>query len=75
MLAGKRVEVTSPELIEGEDIEVILYTQKADASEDQPQQFANVMEFLHSLPPSKLTMEDWERIEQTLREEKDAWGD
>lgn len=74
VLSGSRVEFTAPELAEGTNIELIVMPEEP-TEETPPQQFANVMEFLKSLPPSKLTMEDWERIEESIREEKNSWGD
>lgn len=71
-LAGKRIEVTVPELNEGEEVELIVLRREPTP---QPPAYQNAVEFLDSLPPSTLTAEDWVRIERELQEEKDAWGD
>jgi len=75
VLAGKRVEVTSPELTEGDEIEVILHTGKAEATEDQPQQFANMMEFIRSLTPIERTPEEWAEVEREFQEDRNSWDD
>lgn len=71
-LSGKRIEVTVPELNEGEEVELIVLRQEAAPL---PSTYQNALEFLDSLPPSTLTAEDWVRIEREMQEEKDAWGD
>ena len=72
VLAGKRVEFTSHELTEGEDIElIVLKSESVAASEAKP--YISAVELLKSFPPSKLTLTDWHQIESDLQEEKDAW--
>ena len=46
VLPGKRVEVTAPELVEGEDVELIIL--KPETSTEQPRQFASAWDFLQS---------------------------
>ncbi len=76
VLPGKRIEFVMPELEEGADVEVHVTPQAANGSDTtQPRQFRDVVEFIDSLPPSNLTMEDWERIEREFHEERNAWGD
>ncbi|HET6387517.1 MAG TPA: hypothetical protein VFJ58_29360 [Armatimonadota bacterium] len=67
VLPGRRVEFTSPELTEGEDVELIVL-KSANAARPIP-----ALDYLDSLPPSTLTAEDWERIENEIQQEKSAW--
>jgi hypothetical protein len=68
VLPGHRLEVTAPELPEGATVEVIVVlSQKSEC------QFSSALEFLESLPPGPRAFNTWEKYEQHLREEKDAW--
>lgn len=73
-LSGKRIEVTVPELNEGEEVELIVLRQEEPLSSSK-EELVGVWDWLQSLPPSTLTAEDWVRIEREIQEEKDAWGD
>ena len=74
VLPGKRLEVYAPELVEGTDVELIVLQSEAPAS-PQIEEPMGVWDYIQSLPPSNLTMEDWERIEREFRAERDSWGD
>ena len=75
VLPGKRLDVYSSELREGANVEIIvLQSENAKTNADVPDTMG-VWDWLQSLPPSNYTMEDWERIEREMKEEKDAWGD
>ena len=71
-LPGKRIEVYTPELTEGEDVEVTVVKTAATPPIEERQ---GVWDFVQSLPPSTLTAEDWERIEREFQEERNSWGD
>lgn len=73
-LAGKRLEVTVPELEENEEVELIILRAESKA-ETQPQEFANAWEYLQALSPIKRTPEEWAEIEQEMQKEDDAWSD
>ena len=80
VLAGNRVEFTSPELVEGEYLELIVQkrspVQSVSAKIDENHQdhkYIPMLDLMASLPPSTLTMEDWARIERKIREDKDSW--
>jgi hypothetical protein len=70
VLPGKRVEFTSPDLDEGEEIELIVL--KPETVSTAPR-FASALDYLNSLPPLNHTPEEWEQIEREIQEEKDAW--
>jgi hypothetical protein len=73
VLAGSRIEVTAPELTEGDDVEVIVLA--TGPRKAAPDRFASAWEYLQSLPPIHHTAEEWAEIERGIQEEKDAWGD
>lgn len=73
VLAGKRVEFTSPDLTEGEDVELIVLKPEQPAPVIGNTTYISALDFLDALPPSTLTSADWEQIERELQEEKDAW--
>ena len=80
VLAGNRVEFTSPELAEGEYVELIVQkrnpiqsTSSKTDENDSDQKYIPMLELVASLPPSTLTMEDWAQIEREIREDKDSW--
>ena len=72
VLPGKRVEFTSPELTEGECVEVIVLTKETQPEVEAKQ---GVWDFVQSLPPSTLTAEDWVNIEREFQEDRNSWGD
>ena len=75
VLPGKRVEVTAPELIDGEDIEIIILKAGNGAVAEPPRQFKDAAEFLDSLTPVERTPEEWAEIEREFYEERNSWGD
>jgi len=72
VLPGNRVEFTAPELIEGEDVELIVLKSDKPAPPFM-QSFATAWEYLQSLKPVEHTPEEWETIERELQAEKDSW--
>ena len=72
VLPGKRIEFTAPELVEGANVELIVL-QLEEITPPKTEDTMGVWDWLHSLPPSTLTMKDWERMERERQEEKDAW--
>lgn len=72
VLPGHRLEIESPELPEGEDVEVFVITEKPAQAEPRVAT-PTLMEFLASLPPGPRSAPTWEEIERTLQEDRDAW--
>ncbi len=69
VLPGKRIEITAPDLNEGDAVEVILVLperQRVQAPRD-------IMEFLDSLPPGPRSATTWGEVDRQLREEREAW--
>jgi hypothetical protein len=71
-LPGKRLEMTLPELEDGEEVEVIVLRAE---SPSPPQQYANMMEFICSLTPIERTSEEWAEVERELQEDRNSWDD
>ena len=70
VLSGRRIEVVARELDEGEEVELIVLRQEPPSATTG---YIPALDFLDSLPPSELTTDDWERIEQEIQEAKNSW--
>ncbi len=68
VLPGNRVEVTNPELKEGDEVEVVIKSASPDASAEM-----TLMQFLDSLPEGPRSAATWEEVERQFREERDSW--
>ena len=67
--SGNKIEITAPELHEGQDVDVFLIPRP---SETPPR--PSVLEFLDSLPPGSSSVpEHWMQVERQFQEERDAW--
>ena len=76
VLPGKRVEFATPELTEGESVEVIVLKGTPVSVTPNPvSQFKDAMEFLDSLVPIERTPEEWTEVEREFYEERNSWGD
>lgn len=67
VLPGNRIEITAPELKEGEDIDVLLLI-PAEATRQE-----SVVAFLDSLPQGPRRPQSWQEIDATFNAERDAW--
>ena len=67
VLPGSRIEITAPDLREGEPIDVFLVSSETPASARR-----SVLEFLDSLPPGPRLCRTWTEIEKHFQEERDA---
>jgi len=65
---GNKIEITAPELKEGQDVDVFLI---ARPSQSHPGR--SVLEFLDSLPPGPRSAPTWDEIEGRIQEERNAW--
>ena len=72
VLPGHRIEVSTPELLEGANVRVIVLSEPKSAL-PAPQIFGSALEYLQSLPPLHRTPEEWAAIERELQEDKDSW--
>jgi hypothetical protein len=74
VLPGKRIEVTSPELADNEEVELIVLrsgSPREASGSAAPSQ--GVWDYVQSLKPVGRTPEEWADIERELQEEKNSW--
>jgi hypothetical protein len=67
VLPGNRIEITAPELREGEAIDVLLLL-----SPDSPSE-GSVIDFLDALPEGPRRAQSWSEIDAAFEAERDAW--
>jgi hypothetical protein len=70
VLAGGRIEIESPDLMEGNVVEV---TVKQTNGQDLMPATGGILEFLDSLPPDRRSREEWEEYDREFQKERDAW--
>jgi hypothetical protein len=76
VLPGHRIQLTAPELPEGETVDVIVVIPKAApaqadvAADPQPR---HVLDILASLPPGPRLFKTPEEADRYLQQERDAW--
>lgn len=68
VLAGSRIELSAPELPEGQRVDVIVLWRDAEARHRH-----SIRMIAKSLPPSSRSYESWEEFEQCFRQERDSW--
>ena len=66
--SGNKIEITAPDLQEGQDVDVFLIPRPVE-----PPPRRSVIEFLDSLPPGPRSAPTWNDIERQFQEERDAW--
>lgn len=67
VLPGNRVEVSSPELREGDLVSVIVVLPQ----QSEPPESA--IEFLDALPAGPRAFKSWQEYDAHLQQERDAW--
>ncbi len=72
VLPGRRVEIITPELDEGETVSVVVTPMPAQ-SKGSATKPLSLMEFLDSLPPGPRSAPTWEEIERNLQEDRNSW--
>lgn len=69
VLPGRRIEVASPDLQEGEQVEIlIMRSVQQDASSP-----VSMLQLVERLPEGPRSASSWEELERALSEEKEAW--
>ena len=68
--AGHKLEINSPELPEGEEVDVFVVL-PAKTAPDVRQE--SLIGFLDSLPPGPRSADTWEELERTLQQDRDSW--
>lgn len=72
VLPGKRIEIPTPDLLEGQDVEVTIRV-PANQSEFKPSPKPGILDFLNSLPPSNRTPEEWAEFKREFQRERNSW--
>ena len=67
VLPGNRIELTSPDLPEGEAVDVLLLFPPKRTDE------GSVTDFLDNLPDGPRRRQSWREIEAEFNAERDAW--
>ena len=70
VLPGRRVEISAPELKEGDPVDVFVVLPETTESR-RPRR--SVLEFLDSLPPGPRLFKTWKEVDQHLQAERDSW--
>ena len=68
VLPGNRIEVSAPELTEGQAVEVILLLPPRPAVEKP-----SALDIIKSLPPGPHSYPTWEEFERAFQEERNSW--
>ncbi|MBC8106412.1 MAG: hypothetical protein H7Z14_07480 [Anaerolineae bacterium] len=68
VLPGGRIEIVSPELKEGDAVEVTVRPSSGARNAK-----GGVLDFLNSLPPGPRSAKSWEELERELKQERDSW--
>lgn len=67
---GHRIEISVPQLAEGESVEVFLIASRRQAD---PGGRRSMLEFLGTLPPGPRSSRTWKAFERALQEERVSW--
>jgi hypothetical protein len=67
VLSGGRVEIASPDLLEGQIVEVTVVPRPKT-----PASGPNILEFFDSLPPGPRGAKTWEELERHFQEERNS---
>jgi hypothetical protein len=65
---GNKIEITAPELNEGQDVDVFLIPRPSELPSRR-----SVLEFLDALPPGPRSAPTWDEIDRQFQAERDAW--
>ncbi len=73
VLPGRRIEIMTPELPEGTNVELIVLPDLPASSPKTARPFKDVIEFLDSLTPVQRTPEEWAEVEREFQAERASW--
>ena len=74
ILPGKRIEVSSPDLPDSGDVELIIVLPTApDEAANDDLKTESVLDFLASLPKRTYSSDEWNEVEQELQKERNSW--
>lgn len=67
ILPGHRIELSAPELPEGQTVEVIIRQPSNDVER------CSMLDLLKSLPSGPRSFPTWQEVERHLQQERDSW--
>ena len=74
VLPGKRIELTAPELLEGEEVDVLVALPRGFIPPPmQSGDTQGVWDYIQSLTPVHHTPKEWEELDREFRAERDSW--
>lgn len=68
VLPGHRIEITSPELNVGEQVDVVVVTERPSGNRRE-----SILDLIDSLPAGPRSCPTWEEVERQFQQERDAW--
>jgi hypothetical protein len=70
VLPGNRIEIATPDLAEGQSVEVTIRAQAPPAVlAPKP----GILDLINSFRPSTRTPQEWEEFDREFQRERDAW--
>ncbi len=73
ILPGRRIEISSPDLPETGEFELIVVLPESEEPAPSNAQTESVVDYLKSLPLRTYTPEEWELVEAKLQEGRNSW--
>ncbi|MGB7157686.1 MAG: hypothetical protein WBD40_06445 [Tepidisphaeraceae bacterium] len=70
VLPGNRVEVQTPEIPEGQNVEVTI---RVPAEQPHIAPKPGILDLINSFRPSTRTQEEWEEFDREFQRERDSW--
>ncbi len=71
VLPGRRVEVVTPELADGQPVEVSVVALEPTLSKTEAR--TTIWELIQTMPPGPRSASTWKEIERNLQEDCDSW--
>jgi len=73
ILSGRRIEISSPDLPESGEVELIVVLPETEGHARSDAPCESVVEYLRSLPVRSYTADEWEAVEAELQEGRNSW--
>lgn len=71
--AGSRLEISAPQLREGDVVEVIVLLPENSPQAKTAQSSSGVLDFLDGLPDGPRSYPSWEEFEHQFQEQRNSW--
>ena len=73
ILPGRRIEISSPDLPETGEVELIVVLPDSEEHPLSSSPSESVVDYLRSLPARTYTAEEWKAVEAQLQEGRNSW--